>query len=76
MVMQRFRLQFLPVPALDRKSIFFAAAPRAADGSASSDINKALDAVQASLPARRADLSRLGHYAYAQVGAVRRVSKF
>lgn len=51
---------------------FFAAAPRAADGSASSDINKALDAVQPPPPpAWRADLSRLGHYAYAQVGALR-----
>lgn len=54
----------------------FAAAPCAADGSASSDIKKALDSVQASLPAWRTDLSRLGHYAYAQVRAVRRVSKF
>lgn len=54
----------------------FAAAPRAADGSASSDINKALDTMQASLPAWCTDLSRLGHYAYVQVRAVCRISKF
>lgn len=54
----------------------FAAVPHAADGSASSDIKKAVDTVQASLPAWRTDLSRLGHHAYAQVRAVRHVSQF